>query len=350
MQRKNFLPLSLFVFVVLLLGSCNHPGTSGKENSAAAPPLPVIFETDMGNDIDDALALAMLNNYMKAGKVDLLAVMSNKDNPYSCRYIDITDTWYGHGKIPIGKVIHGKTPDHPSYTKVVAEMKEEGKPVFQRSVKDDDMIPDAVALYRRILSKAPDSSVVIVSVGFSTNLARLLQSGADTVSSLTGKELVGKKVKLLSVMAGCFDHSIPKEYNIYNDVPAAHAVFAEWPTPVVVSPFEVGARILYPAASIEKDFSATPHHPVADAYKSFMKMPYDRPCWDPTAVLYAVEPGAGWFTLSLPGTIAVDTVTAATSFTALPQGKHCYLQADSLQAAKVRKRLVEVVTGRISNK
>ena len=42
-------------------------------------PQKVIFDTDMGNDIDDALALDMLYKYMDAGKVDLLAVMVNKE-------------------------------------------------------------------------------------------------------------------------------------------------------------------------------------------------------------------------------------------------------------------------------
>ena len=34
-----------------------------------------------------------------------------------------------------------------------------------------------------------------------------------------------------------------------------------------------------------------------------MKMPYDRPTWDLTAVLYAVRPDEGYFSLSPPGTI-----------------------------------------------
>ena len=34
--------------------------------------IPVIFDTDAGNDIDDVLAMQMLFNYEKAGKIDLL--------------------------------------------------------------------------------------------------------------------------------------------------------------------------------------------------------------------------------------------------------------------------------------
>ena len=51
-------------------------------------PVPVIFDTDVGNDIDDVLAMQMLFNYEKAGKIDLLGITISKSNPYSIEYID----------------------------------------------------------------------------------------------------------------------------------------------------------------------------------------------------------------------------------------------------------------------
>ena len=59
-------------------------------------------------------------------------------------------------------------------------------------------------LLRQTLAGRPDRSVVIVQVGFSTNLARLLDSPADDVSPLKGRDLVAAKVRLLSLMAGAF--------------------------------------------------------------------------------------------------------------------------------------------------
>ena len=46
---------------------------------ALAKPQKVIFDTDMGNDIDDALALAMLYDYQESGKAKVLAILLNKD-------------------------------------------------------------------------------------------------------------------------------------------------------------------------------------------------------------------------------------------------------------------------------
>ena len=145
-----------------------------------------------------------------------------------------------------------------------------------------------------------DRSVVIVQVGFSTNLARLLDTKADTVSPQNGRALVSQKVTLLSVMAGNFGDG-RSEFNLAQDIPSAVKLFQEWPTPIVVSGFEIGEAMPFPATRIEHDFSYAQDHPVADAYRAYMKMPYDRPTWDLTAVLYAVRPDDGYFSLSRAG-------------------------------------------------
>ena len=69
------------------------------------------------------------------------------------------------------------------------------------------------------------------------------------------------------MMGGNFATRSGGEYNIVNDLDGPRTVFAECPVPVVVSGYEIGKRILYPATSIEKDFAYVPHHPVAEAYR-----------------------------------------------------------------------------------
>ena len=223
-----------------------------------------------------------------------------------------------------------------------------GNPLFARSHPDYDNYPEAVTLYRKLLAGEPDNSVVIASVGFSTNLIRLLETTADEYSKLTGKELVEKKVKLLVTMAGCFNDPSLHEYNVVKDIPAAKVIFGEWPTPVVTSPFEVGIRIQYPATSIENDFGWAPQHPVVEAYKAYLPMPYDRPTWDPTAVLYAVE-GGDWFTVSEPGRIVV-TDEGSTLFEADEAGTRRYLSVTDEQAKAILDHFVEVITSEPSVK
>jgi hypothetical protein len=305
-------------------------------------PVSIIFETDMGNDVDDALALDMLYKYREAGRVNFLMMATNKKSEYSAACLDLMNTWYGHD-IPIGVVAGSNDlPDNAdSYVRAVCELKDDnGKPVFGRTRKS---FPKAVELYRKTLAGQPDHSVCIVSVGFSTNLAQLLDTPADSYSPLTGKELVAKKVRLLSAMMGHFTDNGFREFNVNCDIPAARKVINEWPTEIVASPYEVGDVILYPASSIENDFNWGMPHPLVTGYKNYLPMPYDRQTWDLTSLLYAVENDRNFFGTSGPGAISVSE-DAITTFTPDPEGKHSYLKVTPEQAGLIRQYFIDLIT------
>lgn len=306
-------------------------------------PTPVIFDTDMGNDIDDALALGVLHALESRGECDILAVTTTKDEPNAAPFCDLINTFYGRGDIPIGVVQKGKTPEPSKYTGPVVSKKVDGSHLFAHDLTSGKEAPPAVRVLREALAKSDDGSVVVIQVGFSTNLAQLLESKGDDVSSLTGQELVAKKCRLLSMMAGWFTPERKKEYNVFIDVPSARKVLADWPTPIVVSGFEIGLAIKYPAASIERDFRYVANHPLAAAYPLYMAMPYDRETWDLTSALYAVRPDRGYFDLSPPGVIEVDD-QAVTQWQASPSGKHRYLTVNAEQIARVREALVQLAS------
>lgn len=328
------------IIVCIVLLSCGH--TEKCEDSIPD----IIFETDMGNDVDDAMALDLLYKYMDAGKINLLGIAINKEGTAPAEFVDVMGTWYGYPDIPVGIIRGGADceTDAINYAKAVVGLKgEDGSPLFARSRGDYENYPEAHRLYRKILSGMPDNSVTIVSVGFSTNLKRLLETGADEYSSLTGEELVAQKVKLLCTMAGCMNNKELCEYNVVKDIDAARKVFSEWPTPVVTSPFEVGMMIEYPAGSIENDFLWAEHHPMVEAYRSYLPMPFNRPTWDLTAVLYCVENSPEFFTESPKGVIEVAD-NGSTIFTETPDGNRSYLITDDVQAANIRKYFVSELT------
>jgi inosine-uridine nucleoside N-ribohydrolase len=300
--------------------------------ASAAPPLHVIFDTDMGNDVDDALALAMLHALASRGEVKLLAVTVSKDNPWAAEYVRLVDEYYGRGTIPVGIVHDGKTKDDGLYVRQVCE--QHGRHPNAAAVED------AVELLRKTLAGESDGAVTMIQVGFSTNLARLLESSPDRYSDLNGLELVKKKVRLLTMMAGNFAETKP-EYNVMTDIPAATKLFAAWPTDIYVSGYEVGAAILYPAASIENDFPQG--NPVAEAYRLYAKMPYDRPSWDLTTVLYDLRPDRGYFDVSPPGDVLVSA-NGSTSFQPSAQGKRYFLRVDAIQVARAREACVWLAT------
>ena len=280
----------------------------------AAQPVPIIFDTDMGNDVDDALALALLHALETRGEAKILAVTITKDNRYAAPFVALFDRIYGRPEIPIGVVKDGATKDDGSYL----------RPVLKSfGASSEGGFQDAVELLRKTLAAQPDGSVVIVQVGFSTNLARLLS---------TDGELIAKKVRLLCAMAGNFAETTP-EYNVMKDIPSAQKVFGEWPGDLIASGFEVGRAIRYPAKRIETDFAWTRKSPLVEAYKAYKTMPYDEPLWDPTAALYAVRPDAGYFSLSPAGKIQVDG-KGITRFVK-GEGRQHYLIVNEEQKARV---------------
>jgi len=286
---------------------------------------PVIFDTDMGNDIDDALALAMLHALSDRGECELIGVTLTNAHPAAVPYVRMLNGFYGRGGLPVGaaiKALKGGAGDGYMTTALGNTAAGGATPA-----------EPAPALLRRLLSSAREK-VVIVQTGFSTNLAALLESPG-------GAALAKEKVALVVAMAGNFAGGEP-EYNVRIDVASAKAVFERWPTPIVFSGFEIGRDLLYPAASIEHDFAYASPHPIAESYRAYAKMPYDRPTWDLTAALEAVRPEHGYFGGSEPGTVLVES-NGATRFTP-GQGDRRYLRLDASRRAEILEVLALLVS------
>lgn len=335
------------LLLLTLLAACS----ANPADKSLPKKIPVIFDTDVGNDIDDVLAMAMLYHYADSGLIDLQGITISKGNPDAARYADALNHYYGHPGIPIGYVGDGPNPEPGKYLRPTLDTLIDGKKVLPGGLLQVDSLLPAWRLHRKLLAAAADSSVVMIVVGPETNIRLLLQSGPDEYSPLSGVELVGKKVRLLSVMGGRFDaHPSGEnlentEWNIVQDTVSARVLFDEWPGAVVASGYEIGNAVLYPASSILKDFEPAGRHPLAVSYKLFDKMPYDRPCWDLTAVLQAIEPEAQYFDLSAPGTIRVAE-GGGTVFTPSANGRHRYLLLNDRRDALVQALVRQVTKGR----
>ncbi len=328
---------------ILTWASLLLAGTLAPSSAPAQEPVALVFDTDLGNDIDDALALGVIHALESRGAARLLAVTLSKGSPLAGPAVDAINHFYGRPTIPVGVSPRAPTPEPGKYLPHLVEAVDPGGLRFPRRLEPGQG-PDAVQLLRKTLAAAPDRSVVIVVVGFSSNLAALLETPGDSYSTLPGRALVAEKVRSLSMMAGMFSaEGRHREYNVFMDLPAAQAVLRSWPTPIVVSGFEIGTAVKYPAESIEQDFGYVPHHPLPEAYALYQPMPYDRECWDLTSVLQAVWPERGYFGISQPGTITVDE-QQLTQFTPDPQGLHRYLTISPEQVVRVREALVQLAS------
>lgn len=314
----------------------------------------LIYDTDICGDCDDVLALGMIHALETRGACQLLAVTISVDNDLAAPFVAAVNHFYGRDQIPIGVVGRGGVQEQSRFLSL-AEQRDGAELRYPRASDsgasesgasgDAATKPPATELLRRTLAAQPDASVVIAQVGFSTNLARLLDSPPDALSSLSGEELVRRKVRLLSLMAGAFQpiggNDRYQEYNIVRDVASAQRLARRWSSPMVFSGFEIGVALPYPAVSIERDFAYVKHHPLAEAYRLYMPPPHERPTWDLTSVLYAVYSDRGYFDLSSPGTAEVEA-DGSTRFTAAPNGRHRYLVLPSSGRGRVLEAFVQL--------
>ena len=297
---------------------------------AAGPK--VIFDTDMLTDFDDVGALACLHALADAGECEILATVSCTRGNASVAAVEVINGYYGRGDLPVGCVKgmgvvgdHGarngvkKTPEqiaeimrkgrgggdggHYKYRKLAAD--------YPQWVKypDSDDAPDANLVYRKALASAPDHSVVICSIGFLTNIRRLLESGPDDISPLDGKALVAKKVVKWVAMACKYPRG--REYNSRMDPESSRIALEQCPVPVVISDWEYGADLFAGRAIAEMK---GPRNPVKDVFagnipsrEQVAKDPArwqgscfgmgGRSAWDETAVLAAVRGEERYFNI-----------------------------------------------------
>mmetsp|Transcript_84479 Transcript_84479/g.273132 ORF Transcript_84479/g.273132 Transcript_84479/m.273132 type:complete len:288 (+) Transcript_84479:90-953(+) len=168
--------------------------------------VPLIIDTDIGGggcqDVDDVAAICMAHALADNGEAELLAIVQDTQPPACAGAISVLNHFYGRDDLPIG-AYRGEdlTPSlpHPYVDDLVAN--------WSSPIKNTSQVPDAVHVYRRVLSAQRDHSVVISSVGLLTNLKGLLKSAPDEHSHLSGRDLVARKVAVLAVMGGAYPSS-----------------------------------------------------------------------------------------------------------------------------------------------
>jgi hypothetical protein len=271
--------------VVLTIGGVSDTfsiTTAGLGNTAQS----VIFDCDVGGDLDDAVSFAILVKKHLAGEINLLLVNTatdgNADAPcvraildhYECE--DVTVSAH-QGAIVASFVDNYATTVRDRF----------GDPLDTRT-----NYPADTATYRSILSQVPDSSVKIIVVGGHTSIAALLASPADAYSTLTGSELIAAKVSTLYVMGGSNlnPESGGVDYNLSRDIPAAQSVATSWPTPVVWHGSEVATNVLVSPPQGASGY----HDPIKFAYESYetsnnLTAGGTRPSWDTLTALYATD-------------------------------------------------------------
>jgi hypothetical protein len=268
-------------------GACKEPTAP----TAQHPPVRVIFDTDMDTDVDDVGALAILHAMADHGEVTVLATMVSSYHPWSAPAVDAINTYFGRPNLLIG-VPNARSAGRDFGSRFARQIAES----FENDIVSNDQAPDAVAEYRRVLARQPDTSVVIVTVGYLTNLSDLLRSAPDQHSPLTGRELVLRKVKHYVAMAGSYPADLnPAVWGNFKPFPdAAVHVAREWPSKITFSGGGAFANQLATGGRLASE--ALPDSPVRRAYELYFGgRAQNRHSADQIAVLVAVRgTGTPW--------------------------------------------------------
>lgn len=282
----------------------------------------IILGTDWWTDCDDVAALRICAKAHKAGLWQLSGVCIDACMEMSAASVNAFLTADGLPDIPIG--IDHRAVDflgEPVYQYKLAEK-------FPHRVNKNTDCPDALELYKRLLSESGEKETDIIEIGFPHVLASLLKDP-------TGYELVRTRVRQFFIMGGCFaDGGMGREHNFSLTEKASRgaAYFcANAPCPVTFLGFEVGASVIS-GGNPENDnsLSSDPLVCAFDAHGSHN----GRSSWDPMTVLLALidDPEKAGYTCHY-GTAAVDPLTGDNSFK--------YNSADSFEENAMHRYVVK---------
>ncbi len=307
----------------------------------------VFFDSDMGVNMDSALALAVL--YGAASKVKVIGLTVTNPNLEAAAFCDVVarfSTTGGRLKVtpplyhfPVGYTGDGAAAAGSMLSKALAVKGEDGSPVFAVNVRDVSDTGEVPVMLRNALSAQKDSAALMVVTGPATNLVRMLALPGN-------REMIAAKIGALILGAGDFSGKAV-DPRIKADVPAARRIFAEWPTPIVVVGREAGDAVPYPGGSIAADFAWATTHPIVEAWKASKPMPSDVPSQAVLAALYATDMKGDLLKLSETGRIEVLD-DGRTKFTPSASGTHRYLLTAS--DAAWRANVVKAFTALASAK
>lgn len=157
---------------------------------------------------------------------------------------------------------------------------------FPEDIHNGANTTDPTTLYRSILSNATDSSITIALIGDFDNIYHLFLSPPDSISPLSGYDLIVSKVAELVIQGAAYGSS----FNLDNhNATFAETVLDAWPDSVALTfvGSNIGSQTFFGARlTTELDLA---FDPVAYAFNACVGYNVSHKTWDTTAMYYAVR-------------------------------------------------------------
>jgi inosine-uridine nucleoside N-ribohydrolase len=183
----------------------------------------IILDTDIGDDVDDAFALALA---MRSPEVEMVGITTAwGDTALRARLVQRFLKEIGAAEIPIAVGIATKSNANFSQSRWA----QDGLP-FERKL-------DAVDFLLEQARKAP-GEITLVAIGPLTNVGAAIERDAATFKKFKRVVLMGGSIrKGYGDLGYAPDHGPQPEYNIYSDVAAAQKLFASG-VPIFMMPLD----------------------------------------------------------------------------------------------------------------
>jgi purine nucleosidase len=216
--------VSYFLAVVLLLGIAS--ANLRAQTTVPAPPAAktkIILDTDIGDDIDDAFALALA---LRSPEVEILGITTAwGDTALRARLVNrfLQET---HAR-PIPVLVGAATSSTTKFSQ--ADWAEQGQTSPQH--------PEAAEFLLEQAAKFP-GEITLVAIGPLTNLGEAIDKDLAAFRKFKRVVLMGGSIKRgYGDLGYGIDHGPQPEYNIYSDVAAAQKLFASG-VPIFMMPLD----------------------------------------------------------------------------------------------------------------
>lgn len=274
----------------------------------------VILDSDIGDDIDDAFALALAES---SPKLQLLGVTTAWGDTalraqLTARFLRET----GHADIPV----YAGPATHANSTFTQAKWAEAG-------AKPANGWPDAVEFILDTIRKNP-GQITLISISPFTNVGAAIERDPATFKELRRVVIMGGSVRRGYGDLGYLpDHGPEPEYNVMMDIPAAQKLFTSG-VPLSVMPldstqlkldevlrstlFSQDTRITNALASLYEEWTNSTQNPTPTLFDAMAVAAAINPSVCPTQPMH-IEVDDKGFTRETPGTPNADVCLASDS-------------------------------------
>lgn len=210
-------------FAFLALVALTLIGTDA--SAAEQKPIPVIFDTDIGTDIDDAYALAQI---IRSPELKLLGVTTVSGDAVARARL----------AAKLLATAGGNWADIPVYAGISGSTQYLKQTEWADGFSSPALHPAGGVEFMRQQINAHPGEITLIAVGELTNIAALLNSEPG----------IGAKIKGIALMGGAVRHgyapgSAPEpEWNIKSNIAAARTVFTSG-VPLLVAPLDSTADL-----------------------------------------------------------------------------------------------------------